>query len=343
MYSRTSLLLQYRLSNMDLPNPRVCEICSSETLNDLYPTEMMHGESGPFHYVHCQECGTIYQPERLEDYSQYYAETYYSFRYHEPKSWSDQLRQFKRRHRNRYYYFGKGFLGFLLARARPCPVNHLAQNVKLRPEMSILEIGSGSGELLHEIADIGVRKAIGIDPFVPQDVIYKNGARVYKSNIQELASVVDKEKFDLIMFNHSIEHSPTPFNDLIKISQYLKTNGEILIRIPISGSTISNEYGKYWWSLDAPRHIYLFSAKSMTLVAKKCGLRVTRTHYEGTIDDFLASEQHKAGIALLAPKSYVITKDFSAFSQKDIKKYETAIAEQNRLGTAAQAGFILSF
>ena len=72
-------------------------------------------------------------------------------------------------------------------------------------------------------------------------------------------------------------------------------------------------------------------------------MSVKRTHFEGTIDDFLASEQHKAGIPLLAPNSYVVSKDFSAFSQAQLAAFETAIAQQNKAGTAALAGFVLGF
>lgn len=320
-----------------------CEICGSSDLSELFPMEMMHGESGPFRYVYCNNCQSTYQPEKLPDYGKFYPATYYSFQYHEPASLSERIRQLKRKYRNRFYYFSKGLIGRLLASARPCPVNHLSRHVKLRRDMSILEIGSGTGELLHEIADLGIRKVIGIDPFVPNDIGYKNGAKVYKSSIQDLPTLVGNEKFDLIMFNHSLEHSPTPFEDLADVVRYLKEDGEILIRIPVSGSEIACQYGKHWWSLDAPRHIYLFSTKSMELLARKCGLSVKRTHFEGTIDDFLASEQHKAGIPLLAKCSYVVSKDFSTFSKVQLMEFQTAIDEQNLRGTAALAGFVLGF
>ncbi len=230
-----------------------------------------------------------------------------------------------------------------LATARPRPVNHLSNHIQLRQDMSILEVGCGTGELLHEIADLGIRKVVGIDPFVPGNIAYRNGAKVYKSGIQELVNHDDGEKFDLIMFNHSLEHSPTPFDDVKNISRCLKKDGEILIRTPVSGSEVSNTYGKYWWGLDAPRHIYLFSKKSISLLAGRCDMSVKRTHYDGTIDDFLASEQHKVGIPLLAENSYVVSKRLSAFSVDKIKEYETKTTRQNEQGTAAMAGFILGF
>jgi len=324
-------------------NAAPCEICGSINLSNLYPMEMMWGKDGPFRYVRCQDCESTYQPEKLADYSCFYPPSYYSFRYAEPSKPSARIRQLKRRLRNEFYYFGTGLLGRFLALVKPCPVNHLSRHVKLRQEMSILEVGSGSGELLHELADIGISKVVGIDPYVPQDILYRNGARVLKAGIDELPKRFVLEKFDLIMFNHSLEHSPTPESDLINVKKFLKSEGEILLRLPVSGSAVANQYGQFWWSLDAPRHIFLFSAKSMNLLAQKCGLRVKRVHFEGTIDDFLASEQHKAGIALLDSRSYVKTKDFSAFKPAQLQAYEAAIEEQNRQGTAALGGFVLGY
>jgi len=325
------------------PTETACEICGSSRLSELLPMEMMHGQDGPFRYVHCEDCGSTYQPEKLDDYGKYYPKSYYSFQYKEPENLSARLRQVKRRLRNEFYYFGTSMLGRLLARARPCPVNHLSRHTRLRRDMSILEIGSGTGELLHELADLGIRKVVGIDPFVPQDIVYRNGARVFKASIGELGQRFAGETFDLIMFNHALEHSPTPADDLVRVSKFLKPGGEILVRLPVSGSEISEQYGKYWWSLDAPRHIYIFSVKSMKLFAQKCGLTVRRVHYEGTIDDFLASEQHKAGIPLLDEKSYVVTHDLSVFDPVQLKAYEAAVDRQNKAGTAALAGFILGF
>lgn len=310
-------------------------------MSELFPMEMMYGHGGPFRYVHCRSCGSTYQPERLEDYGKYYPTSYYSFQYKEPENFSARLRQFKRKLRNAHYYFGAGLIGRLLAKARPRPVNHLSNHVNLRRDMAILEVGCGTGELLHEIAELGIRTVVGIDPFVPEDISYKNGAKVYKAGIQQFGERFGDQKFDLIMFNHSLEHSPTPFDDLRAVTKFLKKDGEILVRFPVSGSELSETYGKYWWSLDAPRHIYLFSARSVKLLAKKCGLTVKRAHFEGTIDDYLASEQHKAGIPLLAKNSYVVSKDFSAFSASEMENYEKLIARQNENGTAALAGFIL--
>ena len=303
--------------------------------------EMMHGQEGPFEYAVCDSCGSTYQTHKLQDYSRFYTTSYYSFKFQKPTTLAQRLRQVKRRLRNRYYYFGEGLLGRALAYIRPCPVNHLSRHVTLRRNMSILEVGCGNGELLHEIADMGVRRTVGIDPFVSDHTRYDSGAEIFKSTIYELSRHIPNEKFDLVLFNHALEHSLTPIQDLQEAVKFLKPSGKILIRIPLSDSDISKNYGPHWWSLDAPRHIYLFSIKSMQLVAKKCGLEVIHIHFEGTIDDYIASEQHRNGTPLLSDRSYVVTNDYSAFTAGQLQNFEVLIAEQNKKGTAALAGFLL--
>jgi len=321
--------------------PYRCEICDSEHLSPLHLGEMMIGGAESFLYLKCKSCETTYQAEKLEDYSKYYPKSYYSFQYQEPKTWSGKVRRLKRRLRNQYYYFNKGFIGRLLAQARPCPTNHLSRHIHLRLNMSILEIGCGSGEMLHELGDLGVRRLVGVDPYIDQEIHFDNGVKIYRCSTENLFEIFRDQEFDLIIFNHSLEHSLTPVSDLNMARLLLSEGGEILIRIPVSGSTIADEYRNHWWSLDAPRHIYIFSKKSLPMVAEKSGLVVCRIHDEGTIDDYIASEQHKKGICLLSEQSYVKTKDLSGFSKVQLSAWDTEIALQNQQGTAAQAGFIL--
>lgn len=318
-----------------------CEICDSEHLSPLYSGEMMYGGSESFLYLKCESCETTYQPQKLDDYSKYYPASYYSFQYREPKNWPQKLRRLKRRLRNHYYYFREGLIGRVLAYIRPCPINHLSRHVRLRKNMAVLEIGCGSGEMLHELGDLGVGKLIGVDPYIDQNISFDNNVHIFKYRTEELPEKLGDQKFDLIIFNHSLEHSPTPLNDLQIAKQLVSGGGEILIRIPVSGSTISNTYKDHWWSLDAPRHIYIFSKKSMSLVAGRLGFVISRIHDEGTIDDYVASEQHKRGIRLLSDKSYVKTKKFHGFDANQLSEWSRQIDLQNQLGTAAQAGFIL--
>lgn len=328
---------------MEPSNSFTCEICNSSDTSVFFSNEMMYGGKELFKYLFCNYCESTYQPVKLETYSKYYSSNYYSFKFQEPHTLQQHLRKWKRAARNRYYYFSKGILGKLLAIIKPRPINHLSQHVKVQPGMSILEIGCGSGELLYELGEIGLTNIVGIDPFVPADILFKNGAIVYKLTLEEFKLIEPTQKYDLVMFNHSLEHSPSPLKDLTIASSFLKSDGELLIRWPVSGSTNAKIYGSNWWGLDSPRHIYLFSVKSMRLLATRVNMKISRIHFEGTVDDFLASEQHKNGTPLMAPNSYITAGSLNKFTYTEITDFENQIAYQNKNGTASQAGYVLCF
>lgn len=320
-----------------------CEICNSSDTSLFHAHEMMLGGTERFEYLFCNECESTYQPVKLDSYAKYYSTNYYSFQFKEPTNLNGLIRKWKRNARNRFYYFSKGFLGRLLAIIKPRPINHLSHHVKLHLGMSILEVGCGAGELLYELGEIGLTNCIGIDPYVPADIQFKNGVHVYKLTLEEFKKNNSTVKYDLVMFNHSLEHSPTPIKDLELASSFLKSDGELLIRWPVSGSTNAKVYGVNWWSLDSPRHIYLFSVKSMALLANSVSMVISRIHFEGTIDDFLASEQHKSGTPLIASNSYITTGRLDKFTSIEMKDFENQIKDQNKNGTASQAGYVLRF
>jgi len=199
-----------------------CEICDSESLTPLHTVEMMFGGSESFLYLKCESCETTYQANKLDDYSIYYPKSYYSFQYREPTSLSGKIRRLKRKLRNQHYYFNSSFIGRILAYVRPCPTNHLSRHVDLRKDMSILEIGCGSGEMLHELGDLGINRLIGADPYVESEIRFDNGVIIHQSATVNLHDKLNGEKFDLIIFNHSFEHSLTPLNDLAIAKLLLK-------------------------------------------------------------------------------------------------------------------------
>ena len=56
-----------------------CEICGSHNVTLFDAAERMYGLGGSFSYVNCQDCRTIYQKDKLDDYSKFYPQNYYSF------------------------------------------------------------------------------------------------------------------------------------------------------------------------------------------------------------------------------------------------------------------------
>lgn len=62
---------------------------------------------------------------------------------------------------------------------------------------------------------------------------------------------------------HVIEHLDDPFICVKLIYKKLKKNGELIIGTPNVGNIMSRLFRKYWYNLDSPRHLYLFTPKTL--------------------------------------------------------------------------------
>lgn len=334
------------MESTSLHHDFTCEICGSHNISFFNATERMYGLGGSFTYVNCQDCRTIYQKERLADYSKYYPQNYYSLDNTklDDHSLKQRIRKFKKRSRDNYYFFGTGLIGKLLTLFRDKSSTHIARHIKLDRNMFILDVGCGGGEYIYDMAEIGFKHVFGLDPFVGQSKSFDNGAKIFRGDIEKFIAENPYEVrgFDLIMFNHSFEHSPQPLKELELARLLLKPEGRILIRIPVSASYAADTYGEHWVNLDAPRHIYLFNEKSISILADKAGLKIEKVYYDSNEDQFLGSEQYKLDIPLLADNSYAKSRRNSIFSRRQFRQYKKEAERLNNLKLGDMAGFILS-
>jgi predicted TPR repeat methyltransferase len=230
----------------------------------------------------------------------------------------------------------RGLLGRLLHAAMPRLDIRFLSRVGTGPETRILDVGCGSGKLLRTLHSIGYRQLTGIDPFVADDIEIGPGARILKSTIETF-----EQPQDLIMFNHSLEHVPDQEGTLRRAARLLADGGAITVSIPVVSSEAWRTYGVDWVQLDAPRHLYLHSARSIELVARRTGLRVVEVFQDSNAFQFWGSEQCRRGIALNAPNSYLVDPARSVFSREDIARFRREAQRVNAAGCGDQATFIL--
>jgi hypothetical protein len=89
-----------------------------------------------------------------------------------------------------------------------------------------------------------------------------------------------------------------PVKVLKDLSRILNNNRYILIRIPVIDSYVLGKYQENWVSLDAPRHLFLHTVKSIRLIAEKAGLEIKKIVYDSDEFQFWGSEQYLKSIAL---------------------------------------------
>ena len=200
----------------------------------------------------------------------------------------------------------------------------------------ILDVGCGSGIFLYMLRNAGFTNTMGTDPYIHETTAYKNGLTIYKQAIHEM-----RGEWDLIMFHHAYEHVPDPLETLVSTARLLTPGGVCLIRIPVSSSYAWEHYRTNWVQLDAPRHYFLHTVASMSLLASQAGLTLDQVIYDSTEFQFWGSEQYQRDIPLNAPQSYKHDPQHSIFTPEKIAEYHRHAEELNQRGRGDKAVFCL--
>ena len=303
---------------------RQCRICRGSFSRQIRAREMMFGTRKKFDYLQCSECGCLQIAKIPSDMSDYYPSEYYSFSLvKKRKRW---IRDILRKHRSLYIIEQKGLLGAMLSRSyKPDPRLKAYGRIGVKRTDTILDVGSGGGLHVRHMRELGFKSALAIDPFIDKD-IYDNGALLaQKSSIFDI-----NDKFSLITFHHSFEHMDKQQEVLEKAGTLLDPDGRILIRVPSVTSDAFDIYGADWADLDAPRHFYLHSHKSIKLLADFCRLKVKDLWCDSEAFQFWASEQYTKDIPLNDPFSYSNNANKSIFSSSRISEFHAKSLDLNK-------------
>lgn len=293
-----------------------CGVCGNAMANNQFVArEMMFGLKDEFTYLECSHCGCLQLIDIPADFARYYPILYYSFGT-EGRSPSGLKRWLK--HKRARYSLGKGgAVGKLLTMLYgKTDYGDWFRELGVDFDSRILDVGCGRGHLLFSLRNDGFRNLKGIDPFVKEDIV-EEGVTVSKKNLFELDG-----EFDLIMMHHSFEHMLQPKRVLIEICRLLLPGGRVIVRTPVASSYAWRHYGPNWVQLDAPRHVFVHTEKSISILAEGVGFRIVGVQYDSTELQFVGSEQYCNRIALTAPSSYFVDPSLSIFCKEDIRRFK---------------------
>lgn len=295
--------------------------------------EMMFGTRDSFTYLECSICGCFQIKEVPKDLSKYYPNNYYSL----TSSKQNFLKSFLVSRRDKHSIGFNNLIGKILAKYFPAPFYlKVYKVINAKREWKILDIGSGTGQKLLALARIGFQNLLGIDPNIVNDIYYSNALQVRKMSISEI-----DDKYDLILFNHSLEHMEDPELVLKEAAKRINAESLVVVRIPIVGCYAWKKYGTDWDGLDAPRHIFIPTKKSLSLLANRCGFEITNMFCDSTSMQFWASEQYKRGISLMDPRSYAINPKNSIFNKTQINEFKKEAEKLNLEGTGDTVSVVL--
>jgi 2-polyprenyl-3-methyl-5-hydroxy-6-metoxy-1,4-benzoquinol methylase len=168
---------------------------------------------------------------------------------------------------------------------------NLAKNIAAffheRSDLSVLDVGTGEGYLLKAFSDGYPNfKLSGFDITREKEaLIRKNGATNFYH--EDLATITDR--FDVITFNHVVEHLPDPVGTLTKAVALLKPKGIIAVIVPC----FELVYSDFFFS----EHCSHFTEKTLNVLSAFSGLSIL-DRMEGRLGaieiGFLANRSQRA-------------------------------------------------
>lgn len=230
--------------------------------------------AGTYHIVECLRCGLMYVDPRLDDeqLAQVYADNailggkwrgfwQYLFRANQPDDLQD------------------------LAASGNAPANgQVSSSVQWRfdrlrqhgvgPAASILDVGCGRGEFLHAAVERG-HDAVGVDASADR-VRYARetlqlGDRVVHGTAADVVAHAKGRKFDAITLWDLIEHVPDPVGVLQSLRPLCHENTRIFVQTMSTDSWTYKLFGKRWYYINPPIHLFYFSNTTMMKALEVAG------------------------------------------------------------------------
>ena len=154
----------------------------------------------------------------------------------------------------------------------------IAKKLNLKKKLSILDYGSGNGNMLKPF----LSKKFNFKLFACD--IKNNLSKEIKNNkkfiqflrIKKLKLI--KEKFDLIILSHSLEHLIDPVNDLKLLSSKLSETGKIIVQIP--------DYRNNPYDLIVYDHTTHYDINSINFLSYICNLKIEKIYANVINDEF---------------------------------------------------------
>ena len=147
-------------------------------------------------------------------------------------------------------------------------------------ELSVLDVGGGSGWLLDQLKACSPRvsftQCVDLDEAAQAEAVSR-GHAYHLGRIEEFQS---DRKFDLILALNLIEHVPDPAAVLRQFAGLVSDHGRVLIKTPNYDALDARLFRHHSWAgYHAPRHFVLFNRDSFGRLAEQSGLSVISSAY----------------------------------------------------------------
>jgi len=133
----------------------------------------------------------------------------------------------------------------------------------------LCDVGCGPGFLLSGIKN---KKLFGIENDQSAIRTASKYAKIYKMDLNKKFKI--KDKFDVVVCYHVIEHIKNPVTFLNNLKKILKKNGYLIIGTPDFDSAMARRYKNKYRLLHDKTHISLFSLDSISRLLRDSNFKI---------------------------------------------------------------------
>lgn len=144
---------------------------------------------------------------------------------------------------------------------------------------NVLDVGCSTGILLTLLKKEGFNP-YGIEPNKKAFIRAKKklGININFGVLNDFIKT-NKRQYDLVIYNHTLEHIEYIHEELTLVKKILKNDGIIVVGIPNAANVIFYLRQKYWESLLPDQHIWHFNANYIQKLLEKYGFRILKTSF----------------------------------------------------------------
>jgi len=273
-----------------------CPLCDSTRRSIMFHSpDRLHGVSGEFTYQRCHDCRTVFQDPRViaEDLPHCYPDEYMPHQSPDELlapiattktdlSMRSRLRQAVMAAVRREPAGGViGWLGEALAKSRhlrerafhSCVIDEMLP-FKLGAGC-VLEVGCGAGQMLKALTQVGWRvEGVEWDANAAEVARRTSGQQVQTGDFRQLD--IPRERYDMVVLHHVLEHLPDLRSDLRKIEAILAPGGRAVLVYPNPDSLGAYVFRQNWVHWDPPRHLIMPPVRTLAKFANDSGLNLLR-------------------------------------------------------------------
>lgn len=164
---------------------------------------------------------------------------------------------------------------------------------------SLLEVGCGDGGYLDRMRSLGwCVEGVEVDEQAIHIAAIRFGLKVHLGTLEQVN--LAEAAYDAVVLRHVIEHVHDPIGLLKECFRVLKPGGSLLVITPNIRSLAHRRFGQDWRGLEPPRHLHLFSSRTLEAVAQRAGFahaeaRTTPAQAESIFMSSLRIRLHRSG------------------------------------------------